>query len=303
MNQKKSKRRCWRYLPDVLRGAGIGCAFIIPGFSGGSVAAILGIYERLVGAIADILHSFKKSLATLLPIGIGMVLGIISLLFPLKWALSAFPIPTVCLFLGLALGGVPSITDELRGGIKPSQIPAFFLPFILAAGLAFLPIGADVDLFALDFFGYLLLFLVGAIGASALVIPGISGSMLLLIFGYYNPIVRMLTDHLLCGKDVLKCLLVLGTVALGIAIGFFMISVIMKRLLRDYPRGTYTAILGFILGSIPSLFASVAKEANLTLATALPTPLYTIASIFLLLLGVSSSFALYFFAKKKRNCK
>ena len=132
------------FLFDVLRGCAIGIAFIIPGFSGGSVAAILGIYEKLVGAIADIFKDFKKSLLTLLPIGIGMVVGIVSLLFPLGWALEAFPFPTVCLFVGLAIGGMPSITDELRGKIKLRNVFACAVPLILALSLSFLPIGNDV---------------------------------------------------------------------------------------------------------------------------------------------------------------
>ena len=95
--------------------------------------------------------------------------------------------------------------------------------------------------------GYILLFFVGALGSSALVIPGISGSMLLLILGYYNPIVNLATDHLLVGKDVGLSILVLGVTAIGIAIGFVAISVVMKILFKKCPRGTYFAIIGFII--------------------------------------------------------
>ena len=139
---------------DVLRGAAIGVAFIIPGFSGGSIAAILGIYEKLIGAIADIFKNFKKSFLTLLPIAIGMVLGVVSLLFPLGWALSAFPFPTVCLFVGLALGGLPSITDNLSGKIKITNLIACAIPLLSALALSFLPLSGDVNLFNLDFGGY-----------------------------------------------------------------------------------------------------------------------------------------------------
>ena len=124
MEESKQKSGIKGFLFDILRGAAIGIAFIIPGFSGGSIAAILGIYEKLVGAIAGIFKEFKKSILTLLPIGIGMVAGIISLLFPLSWALGAFPIPTVCIFVGLAIGGLLSITDNCKGKIK-SEFRAF----------------------------------------------------------------------------------------------------------------------------------------------------------------------------------
>lgn len=289
------------FLFDVLRGCAIGIAFIIPGFSGGSVAAILGIYEKLVGAIADIFKDFKKSLFTLLPIGIGMVVGIVSLLFPLGWALEAFPFPTVCLFVGLAIGGLPSITDELRGKFKFRNIFACAIPLLLALALSLLPIGNDVDLFNLDFGGYLLLVVIGLIGSAALVVPGISGSMLLLIFGYYNPIVNMMTDHLLKFKDVGISILVLGLTALGIAVGFFLISILMKWLLKNYPRGTYLAILGFIVGSIPTVYISTAKESGYTLSTLPASPLHWIMCAVMLAVGFAVSFALVKFSKTKET--
>lgn len=279
----------------------IGVAFIIPGFSGGSIAAILGIYEKLIGAIAGIFKQFKKSIITLLPIAIGMIAGVISLLFPLGWALAAYPIPTVCIFVGLALGGMPSITDKTRGKISVQNAFAFLIPFGLAFGLSFLPISEGVNLVGLDFGGYLLLFIIGIVGSCALVVPGISGSMLLLIFGYYEPIVNMITENLLKGKNITLALGVVGTVGAGIVIGFFVISIIMKLLLANYPRGTYFAILGFILGSIPTVYISTAKESMLTFNQLMPNAWYWVVSIVFLLVGFALSFALVLYSKKKEK--
>lgn len=284
---------------DVIRGVAIGIAFIIPGFSGGSIAAILGIYEKLVNAIADIFKDFKNSIKTLLPIGIGMVVGIISLLFPLGWALEHFPIPTVTLFVGLAIGGMPSITDRLKGKrISQKNLLAAIIPAALVLALSFMPIGADKHLTSLSLGGYLLLVLIGIIGSSALVIPGISGSMLLLILGYYNPILNLVTDHLLIGKDVGVSLLVLGITASGIAVGFIGISVIMKFLLKNYPRGTYFAIVGFIVGSIPTIYISTAKEAGISFSSLPASPLYWIVSALLLAVGFFISYALVVYSRR-----
>ena len=297
----KTKAGLKSFLLDVVRGAAIGVAFIIPGFSGGSIAAILGIYEKLIGAIADIFKSFKKSILTLLPIALGMVCGVLALLFPLNWALEAYPIPTVCIFVGLALGGMPSITDKLGGKIKATNVIAFAIPLAAAAALSFLPIASDIDLFSLNLGGYLLLFIVGLVGSSALVIPGISGSMILLILGYYNPIVSMVTDNLLKGKNVGVSISVLATAGIGIAVGFVLISVIMKKLLATCPRGTYFAILGFILGSIPTVFISTAKESGLAFSALMPNAFYWIVSAVLLLLGVAASLSLVIISKRKLN--
>ena len=273
------------FLGDMIAGFFMGVAFIIPGFSGGSVAAILGIYEKLISAIADIFRDFKRSFLTLLPIFIGLVLGAVSLLYPLGWALEAFPLPTVSLFVGLALGGLGSITEKTAGKIKPGNIVALAIPLIIAFSLSFLPTGADVNLLSLDFGGYVLLFLIGILGSAALVVPGISGSMILLILGYYNPIINIITQHFLKGEDLLASFLVLMSVGLGIIFGFIGISVIMKFLLARYKRGTYFAIIGFILGSVPTVFISTARDAGIELSSIISSPLELVASVLLLALG------------------
>lgn len=297
----KEHNKLIEFLSDLLRGVAIGLAFIIPGFSGGSVAAILGIYEKLVGAIADIFKHFKRSFFILLPIALGMLLGIAALIFPIRWGLKNYPIPTVTFFVGLALGGIPSITEKTKSGpLKWTHFLAFALPLIFAASLSFLPLSTDVDLLHLNFGGYLLLVLVGIVGSAALVIPGISGSMLLLIFGYYNPIIGILTEHLIFGKDVGISILVLACLAVGIVIGFFGISVLMKYLLAKFPRITYFAILGFIVGSVPAVYAATIRESGYIL---FGNPAYWIVSVLLLLVGLalSSSFVLY--ARRKMNRK
>ena len=102
---KTVKKGLKGYLADFAVGIAIGIAFIIPGFSGGSVAAILGVYEKLINAIANIFKEFKKSVITLLPIGLGLIVGALALMFPLGYFLEHFPLPTVSLFVGLAIGG------------------------------------------------------------------------------------------------------------------------------------------------------------------------------------------------------
>ncbi len=301
--QEKEKKRAKlaEFSLDILRGALIGIAFIIPGFSGGSIMAILGIYEKFVGAVADIFKDFKRSFLTILPIAIGLVLGAVALLFPLGWALEAFPIPTVSLFVGLALGGLPSITDKIHGRFKPLNLLSLFVPLAVAVSLSFLPTAGDVDLFDLNFGGYALLFLIGMLGSIALVVPGISGSMILLILGYYNPIVQMITGHLFRLRNVGTCLLVLGVTGVGILLGFFLVSVLMRWLLRTCPRGTYFAIVGFVVGSLPTVFIATAKDAGSTLLALLATPWDWVASVLLLLIGFAGAFAFVKYAQKREK--
>lgn len=299
--EKKKPTRA--FLRDVLSGSGIGVAFIIPGFSGGSVAAILGIYEKMINAIANIFKETKKSIMTLLPIFIGLVLGALALLFPLEFLLERFPLQTVSVFVGLAIGGLPTVTDKVKGKISLDDILSLSTALIVAALLCFLPVGSDVDLFNIGFGGYILLFIVGVIGSCALVVPGISGSMLLLILGYYNPIVNLVTDHLLRFEDITKCILVLGSCGLGIVVGFMLISIVMKHLLVKQPRLTYFAIIGFIIGSLPTVYVSTMKSAGMLTQSlgviSLPSsPMYYAICVFLVIMGVCAS---YNFANAVKN--
>ena len=293
----KERKRVPAFLGDGLKGYFMGVAFIIPGFSGGSVAAILGVYEKLVGAIADLFTSFKKSFLTILPIFIGLCLGAVSLMYPLKWALGAFAFPTVGLFVGLALGGLPSIAEELRGRVMLTDCLSFAIPMMVAVGLCFLPIAEGRDLMSLSLGGYLLLFLIGILGSTALVVPGISGSMILLILGYYDPLLGVITENLLVGQNIGRSLLVLGSCGLGIVVGFIGISVIMKKLLAVARRGTHFAILGFIIGSLPTIFVSTAKDCGYTLSTLPTSPFYWIATVSMMVAGVCISLLLYLKAK------
>lgn len=287
--------RAVSFFADVLRGAAIGVAFIVPGFSGGSVAAILGIYERLVGAVADIFKHFKRSFLTLLPIALGLILGAAALILPIQWGVRNYPVPTVSLFVGLSIGGLPTIRSKAPGKPTARNAAAFAIPCLVAAALAFLPAAKKPEgfLYALDPGGYVILFLVGAVAASALVVPGISGSMLLLIFGYYAPLVSLITQLLLAGTQPAKSLLVLGVAGAGMLVGFFLVSLLMRYFLKKFPRSTYFAILGFITGSIVAVYAPFAKSAAAMGAWG------WIVSLALLMLGIALSLALLSAVRKK----
>lgn len=297
MEETQRKKRT-AFLFDILRGFAIGVGFILPGFSGGSTATILGIYEKMIGAIANIFKDFKKSFLTILPIGLGMILGIGSLIFPLTIALNNFPFPTVSIFAGLTIGGLPSVTDKLGGKPKPAHCFAFLVPLLLTFSLALLPIGNDINLFELTFGGYILLFVIGIVASAALVVPGISGSMLLLIIGYYNPILKMLTEHLLVGKDVGVSLAVICTIGVGIIVGFLLISMIMNVLFKKCPRGTYFAAVGFIVGSIPTIFVSTAKDAGLDWSTLPTSVLHWVICALMLILGFVLAYTLVIYSRK-----
>lgn len=297
----KVKNGLREFFLDVLRGFVIGAGFIIPGFSGGSIAALLGIYEKIVAATADALKHFKTSFLTLLPIAIGMGIGAVALLYPLGYAIERFPLPTVSLFVGLTIGGLSPISKNAKGKFKPHYLPAFLIPLFSATLMSLLPIGKDVELYNLNFGGYALLVLIGVVASASIVIPGISGSMLLLIFGYYIPLKNVITENILKFRNLGTSSLIAICTGAGLVLGILIFAKLMKLFFAKCPRGTYIAIIGFILGSIPTIFASVAKDAGYSWSSLPTSPWVWIFSAVLLIVGFFGSYLPIRYTKKKNT--
>lgn len=285
-------------------GALIGGAMIIPGVSGGTIAVLLNVYDKLIGAISDLRRDFKNSFFYLLPLALGAVVAVLALFIPLQFAIDRAPFPTVLLFVGLMVGGLPNlIKDGAKNGFKPIDILSLVLPLAVVLGICFIPSLGEVNLGGnMPVYGYFLLILIGALGSCALVIPGVSGSMLLLIFGYYEPILNTVKG--LLSADFGHCILVLLCFGVGLLVGFFSIAKLMKLFLKKFPRGTHWAIIGFVLGSVPAIFITYNHNfPEHTYATL--SPVHIAVGVILCVAGIIATFALTAVveAKKKKQAE
>lgn len=276
-------------------GAGIGVAMIIPGVSGGTIAVLFNVYDKLICAISDLRRDFKNSFFYLLPIVLGALVGLAAMYFPLKYAIEYVPMPTILLFAGLMVGSFPKLfKDTYKNGAKWTDIFAVILPVIFVVGICFIPSLGQADLTPdMPVWGYFALIAIGAVASCALVVPGVSGSLLLLILGYYRPVLKSVSA---LATDFGHSLLVLALFAVGLVVGFFTIAKLMKFLMKKFPRGTGWAILGFVFGSIPAIFLT--EE-----FTTAPVDGVQIAiGAILCLAGVIASYALSAYAEsRKRN--
>lgn len=289
----------------IFRGFAIGIAFIIPGFSGGTVAVILGIYDKMIAAVTGIFKQFRSSILFLLPIAIGMGLAFAALFFPIKIALTYAAFPTLCLFVGLMLGGMVPVVNKAagKGNGLFGRIIAGVICCAVAVGVGFLPEGFTAPTLgnSMNVVDYLLLFAVGALAACALVVPGISGSMLLLAFGYYTPIMYDVIGNFIAAPGI--NILILVVLIVGMAAGFFFISFLMRYLMYKFPRGTYYAIIGFVLGSIVTIFYAGAVG-RFTVEGDLPmvfdfSPWQIALAAFLALIGFAAAFIFTFVTARK----
>lgn len=238
----------------VLKGFVIGIANIIPGVSGGTLAITLGIYEDLIKAISHFFSNIKENLKLLIPIFIGMVLSLAILSNVIGYSLEHYPIPTTLFFVGLILGGLPLLVKHIKGKEKSiSNWIVFLITFLIVAVFAFLKSGnAMVDLSNLSIGGYLLLFIVGIVAAATMVIPGISGSFVLMLLGYYEPIINIIREFTKF-KNFTSNFIILAVFGMGVLLGIIVIAKIIEYLLEKQPIKTYYGIIGFVLASMISI--------------------------------------------------
>lgn len=242
----------------LFNGVIIGIANIIPGVSGGTMAVSMGVYDKLIHALTHIRSECKKSLALLLPIIIGAVVGIAGLAFVIEFLLSNYPVQTNFLFIGLIIGGVPLITKAIGKLPEKLNLGTYFIGFcffLLVVILAILGEGSgSVVAISTSPIDLLKLFLMGALASAAMVIPGISGSMLLMLLGYYHTITASITDFVNALRTFDTSALANSTAILlpfgiGIIIGIVVIAKMVDYLFTALPRYAYMGILGLILAS------------------------------------------------------
>lgn len=246
------------YLMLILKGIGVGIAMLIPGVSGGTLALMLGIYDDIIESVAGLRKHFKDSVIFLIPIAIGGVIGYIIALFTFKYGLKYIPIPTLSLFVGLIIGGIPSIFKNVKG-TKPtlSHIVCFALSFLFVIGIAILSIVLNFDISIDNIKGweYILILVGGIISAFALVVPGISGSAILLILGLHSLIVQTSIPNVFLFDEMFGKYLIIDVLfAIGAVIGLLTISKLMRYLLSQKTTHTFYSILGFIVASIFAIY-------------------------------------------------
>lgn len=242
------------YIILAIKGFFLGIANIIPGVSGGTLAITLGIYQDMIEAISHFFKKLKKNLKLLIPLGIGMAIAILLGSKVISYCLDNFPFPTTLFFIGLIIGGIPLLTKKVKGKkLKPFNLAVFLLTFSIVMIMTFLNAGtAMVDLTNISFIQAILLFIVGMVAAATMVIPGVSGSFVLMLLGYYKPIVETignLTNFSLLGHNIL----VLAPFGVGVLVGIILIAKLIEFLLKKYEIATYYGILGFVTSSVIGL--------------------------------------------------
>ena len=253
------------FLILLLKGFLIGIAFIIPGLSGGTLAVYLGVYEKMLHAIGNIFKEFKKSVTYLLPIFIGIGVSVVSLAWLFSILLNWNSFIVLFFFIGLMLGGIKHIYNTAsKDKLDLSKILAFVIAFLLVILLVlFEKTGNNVSSSTIDItlWNLIVVFLVGMAASMTMIVPGISGSALLLVLGFYTPIVSNVIGRLLDFSNIGYNLTILLPFGIGVAVGIVLFSKVIDYFLKNHKSATYYAILGFIIASCIAVFFEI-KDHN-----------------------------------------
>lgn len=282
-----------------VKGVAIGISMIIPGLSGGTLAVLMNIYDKILEAITGIFKHFKESLLLLLPLVIGAVIGFVGLVFPINYGLAHFPLIIVSLFVGFIIGGLPSIYKKVQGKENWISILIGLIALGITISLCFIKTNNSIDIRNLNVGTWFYLFLSGIIASIALVAPGISGSMTLMVLGVYVHLMGVLKE-ILSFTNLWNNSMILLPLALGLIIGFIFMSFFMKYMLKNHETSTYFALIGFIIGSIVSIYYLTITDEQYPVKF---DALNIILSIVVLILGVVSTLLLERFANKRSKDK
>ncbi len=243
----------------ILKGMVLGISFILPGVSGGVLSVIMGIYDKLIEAVSHFYESwtnFKKYFKFLFFLGIGGLISVLILTNVIEVALAKFPVFTILLFVGLILGGVPQLFNKIKKDINIGNICLLFIGIILLFIMSITTSSAGDQVIDTSLVSLLKMFGIGVLSSATIVIPGISGSFLLMVLGYYEPLLRIINE-ITSFTNLFNNIIVMIPLGLGLVIGGIVIAKIIDFCLNKYAIKTYFVINGFVIASILEVFLSV----------------------------------------------
>lgn len=241
---------------DLLKGMIIGGANVIPGVSGGTMAVVFGIYDKIIKSVTNFFKDWKKNIVFIGTLGVGAVLGI--LLFSLVLAgvesigfeglLNMYPEQTKFFFIGLIAGSIPIVykqaTKEKTNAINYVWLVIAFI-LVAAMGIIGEPTSNGNVISELNLQNGIMLLGAGFIAAATMILPGVSGSFVLLLMGLYDPILNAVSTFNIP---------VLAVVAVGVLLGFLTMTKLIETLFNKYPQTAYFTILGLVAGSLIAIF-------------------------------------------------
>lgn len=250
-------------LINFLKGIFVGIANVIPGVSGGTIAVILGIFDQIIDTINDFKKDINKNLKFIISIGLGAGFSILAFSSILEFCLNKYSLPTSTFFAGLVTGSIPVIYKKAtKNGTEISYILLTMIATVLVILISNLNSNDQTEIIKdISFIFLVKMFFGGLLAAAAMIIPGISGSFVMILLGIYPTVVHTVANVSKCllnlsDKELLiNTGLTLISLGSGVILGILIISKIISALIERFYSITYFCILGLIIGSIYGIFS------------------------------------------------
>ena len=287
------------HIVNIFKGIGIGIANVIPGFSGGTMAVMLKIYDLFVYSFANIFNDFKNVVKKCWSLFVGIIIGVLFAMVVIVKLLEVIPFITVMFFVGLIFGSMPSIYEKVKKQkINIADIIGFICAIALLVALPLIPKNEAAAQYNIGV--YIIMFVLGIVCSSAMVIPGVSGSLVLMAFGYYAFFMSTMKDFLVnifnfSVSNYWGMFITLVCFALGCAFGLVFISKLITKLTEKYPKTVYYTILGLLVASPFSIIYATLTEPEYVVTFDFSTIFFSIISLFV---GVGIVFVGEYFNKK-----
>lgn len=263
-----------------IKGLIVGLGKVIPGVSGAMLAITMGIYDKGINVISNFFNNIKDNIKFTINVGLGIVVAIIFGSKMIVFLLDNFYLPTMLLFIGLIMGGIPGFIKTIDK--SPSKKDYLYTIFCFILASMFLLVDneniASISNFNIKI--YFILFIMGIVDAATMIIPGISGTAILMLLGYYDIIMNTFSN--LTNLSIITYNLnILIPFGLGMAFGVIILAKIINYFLNNYRCKTYMCILGLALSSICLLFFKTLNNSY--------NPLEVIISLVMLVIGFNVS--------------
>jgi len=245
------------FIKLIVVGALIGVANIIPGVSGGTMAVVFNVYDRIIFAVNGFFRfskfrEWKENVLFLLPIGVGGVTGIFLFSRAIRYLLATFPMQTNFFFMGLVLGTFPLLINKAaEEKLRVLNFIGLILAFLLAAGMGMMsePTESSTIIQTVTVTSGIRIFIGGFVAAAVMILPGVSGSLALMMMGLYSSVLEAI---------IAMNLPFLAIMALGVLLGLLTMTKILEILLKKKPQTVYFSILGLVAGSLFALYPGFA---------------------------------------------
>lgn len=298
----KYNKKTWS--KSALLGFFIGLAVIVPGISGSTVAIIFKLYDSFLYALGNLFKRFKACFAFLLPIGIGIVVGVATGFLTVQQLLEKLPFAVVCLFAGLMSGSFPAVKDELKGAqLTKTRVLLFILGAIIPVALgcfSALTGKGSGNIFQTVRFDHVIVgFIAGAVVGITQIVPGLSASAFLMTIGWFSSITNSVSvSYWKTNPQIFFVYIALGV---GFLIGILGFSNVLNHLFATARHTSYSMIVGLSLGSIASMFCNddIVRNVYLDWAKNGLVAWELILGITLFAIGFVGAYALVQYRRKK----